>query len=291
MAKRIQNFAGIFGDQKEPFEKFFVHHEPLQKRSALYNFEIKEHLHSNLVQLFLITSGGGLLLSLGKKITLDIPCILVIPSNVLHGFVFSSEVKGEVFTISDSQFEQCLKNAPALFSSFGQLQQITFDSGADRFLELLRLKDRIIHELNHPDKATEFNIDLLLQLLLVNLYRSKKENQIDVIETDDKTLRHFHSFKKLIKQNVHEDKAVQSYAREMNLTAVHLNRICKAVAKKTALQIIHEHVVQEAKKYLKGTAYSIAEIAYFMDFKNPAHFSKFFKKNVGKTPSSFREDE
>ncbi|MFK7981139.1 MAG: AraC family transcriptional regulator, partial [Saprospiraceae bacterium] len=63
MRKKIQSFSGIFGDHEAPFKRYFLHHEPLQTRSALYNYEITEHLHTQLVQIFLITSGSGLLLS------------------------------------------------------------------------------------------------------------------------------------------------------------------------------------------------------------------------------------
>ena len=289
MAKRLLTYKGLFGDNIEPFGGAHVHYEPLQKRTLLYNYEITEHLHTNLVQVFLITSGGGLLLSAGRKISLETPCVLIIPSNTLHGFVFQSEVKGEVFTIPEVLFEKFLKNAPSVFSTFDQLQHFSFDPGTPLFLALLDLKNKIIRELQHHDKTTEFALSLLFQLFLLKLHRSKEESLTESIDMDNRTLSHFHTFKKLIKLHIHEGKSVQFYAREMNLTTVHLNRICKAVAQKTALQIIHEYVLQEAKKYLKGTSYSIAEIAYFLDFKDPAHFSKFFKKKEGITPGAFRK--
>lgn len=289
MASQLLSYKGLFGDDRQPFGQLAIHHEPLRKRSSFYSFEITEHLHTNLVQIFLITSGGGLLLSSGKKIPLETPCVLVIPNNVLHGFVFPSEVRGDVFTLSDEQFEKFIKNSPSLFSNFERLQYIFIDPGVPLFTELMTLKNKIIQEFKNPDKATAFNLLLLFQLLLVNLYRSEKKNQRAVVETSDRTLKHFHTFKKLIKQNAHDRKTIQFYAHKMNLTTVHLNRICKTVTQKTALQVVHEHVIQEAKKYLKGTSHSVAEIAYFLDFKNPSHFSKFFKKLVGVNPKKFRQ--
>ena len=288
-SRQIQNYEGLFGEQHEPFKGFFLHYESLQKRTLAYNYEITEHLHPNLVQLFLLTSGSGLLLSTGKKIRLESPGMLIIPSNVLHGFVFQSEIKGAVFTISDVQFENSLSQAPALFAKFDQLQNITFSFESPHYREVLALKNRIKRELEHPDKVTALQLSALFQSLLVNLYRSMQENEVVGLETDDRTLKHFHTFKKLIKQNEGEERSVQFYARQMNLTTVHLNRICKIVAQKTALQIVHDNLLQEAKTFLKETSYSIAEIAYFLDFKDPAHFSKFFRKKAGVTPSSFRQ--
>jgi AraC family transcriptional activator of pobA len=70
---------------------------------------------------------------------------------------------------------------------------------------------------------------------------------------------------------------------------MHLNRVCKIVVDKSPLQILHELVVAEAKKYLLNTSYSISEISYFLNFNDPAYFTRLFKKNVGVSPSDFRK--
>lgn len=289
MAKPLLNYKGPFGDDFEPFAKSFVHHELLQIRTLLYNYEIREHLHTDLVQLFLITSGGGLLLSSGRKIPLESPCVLIIPSNRLHGFVFQSEVKGDVFTIPATFFETILKKSPSIFAAFDGLQYFSLEPGTALSLELLDIKNRITRELQHLDQVAEFTLSLLFQLFLVNLYRSRNTVRLESIKINDKALNHFRTFKKLIRRFRHEGKPVFFYANEMNLSPVHLNRICQTVAQKTALQVLHEEVLLEAKKYLRGTAYSVAEIAYFLGFKDPAHFSKFFKRREGVTPGTFRK--
>ncbi|MGB3383878.1 MAG: helix-turn-helix domain-containing protein [Marinomonas sp.] len=44
----------------------------------------------------------------------------------------------------------------------------------------------------------------------------------------------------------------------------------------------------EAKRQLLYTSQSIEEIAYNLGFKDPAYFSRFFKKNTGYPPGRFR---
>jgi AraC family transcriptional activator of pobA len=290
MSKQLLNYRGLFGDDLALSEHSFIHHEPLQARSFRYDYEIKEHLHSDLFQLFLITSGGGLLLSSGVKIPLESPCVLIIPSNQLHGFVFQTEVKGEVFTIHESFFEKTIKRAPTVFHQFDQLQYFSLDAGADSFTELLDLKHKIIREKQRSDQATKLSLALLFQLFLLTLYRLRSADQDDPVKSDNRVLSHFARYKKLIKQHGHEGKTVNFYAGEMGITPVHLNRICKTVTQKTALQVIHEQQLVEAKKYLRGTTNTIAEIAYFLGFKDPAHFSKFFKQRVGVPPGLFRRE-
>ncbi len=48
-------------------------------------------------------------------------------------------------------------------------------------------------------------------------------------------------------------------------------------------------IISEAKHMLSETDKSVAEIARILTY-DPANFSKFFKKFVGKTPGKFRKE-
>jgi AraC family transcriptional regulator, transcriptional activator of pobA len=101
-------------------------------------------------------------------------------------------------------------------------------------------------------------------------------------------LTYFQEFQKNIKRSFSASKTVTEYAKELNITTVHLNRICQAVAQKSALQVAHEHIISEAKKYLLHTSYTITELCYMLHFNDPAYFSRLFKKEVGVSPKAFR---
>jgi AraC family transcriptional activator of pobA len=45
----------------------------------------------------------------------------------------------------------------------------------------------------------------------------------------------------------------------------------------------------EAKNILMSTSNTVAETAYQLGFENPPYFSKLFKKEVGLTPTEYRE--
>lgn len=283
------NFRGLFGDQQAPFIASPIHYEPLQKRSQLYNYEIREHLHSNLFQIFLITSGGGMLLSGGERIKIETPCILTIPSNTLHGFAFQSEVRGEVFTFSEQLFESWLQLDPALFSRFEQLQYLALEPASVSYQEVSEWKNKLIATLQSMDQLAQFTIPLLVQLLLIAIYRVEPREQSIFSTTDSRTLKHFKAYRVLLKQYGHKGKGVSYYAQALGITGVHLNRVCKTVVGQTALRVAHEYLINEALKYLHSTTYSVAEVAYFLGFKDPAHFSKLFKKIKGVPPGRFRK--
>jgi AraC family transcriptional regulator, transcriptional activator of pobA len=58
---------------------------------------------------------------------------------------------------------------------------------------------------------------------------------------------------------------------------------------KNALSYINERLLQEAKSIILFTELDIAEIAYHLNFSDPANFGKFFKKHTLQTPLEFRK--
>ena len=64
--------------------------------------------------------------------------------------------------------------------------------------------------------------------------------------------------------------------------------ICRAVADASPQQILHARLLVEAKRQLLYTVRASSTIAYALGFKDPAYFSRFFKRATGKTPKAFR---
>ena len=84
-------------------------------------------------------------------------------------------------------------------------------------------------------------------------------------------------------------KSIREYAHELKITSVHLNRVCQASVGKPALHVVHDFLIFEAEKFLRQTDMHISEIAYRLNFEDPAYFSRFFKKYTGISPKLFRE--
>ena len=69
----------------------------------------------------------------------------------------------------------------------------------------------------------------------------------------------------------------------------HLNAVVKGITGQTALQFIHQHILQLAKAQLVQTHLSIKEIAYNLYFAAPNNFNNFFKKHTNQTPLRYRK--
>ena len=106
-------------------------------------------------------------------------------------------------------------------------------------------------------------------------------------ESIDSTMR---KFKNLINQHYKKWHATTDYANQLNITPDHLNRLVKTQTGKTAKEHIQSRIIVAAKRLIYFTDLSNKEIGFELGFSEPAHFSAFFKHQVGISPSKFKEN-
>lgn len=95
-------------------------------------------------------------------------------------------------------------------------------------------------------------------------------------------------FTLLLEERYLEFSAVRQYADALCVSERQLNDAVKRSAGRTAGQLAQERIALEAKRLLSNTAMGIAEIAFQLNFEDPAYFARFFKKHAGCTPGDFR---
>ena len=291
MKKDLLNYKGLYGDNNLHDLDNFVHYELLATRSKLYNWEINEHLHTDLFQIFIISAGKGILIQDNNKIELEAPCILLIPTNTFHGFEFQLDIIGEVLTVSDQFIETIFATTPLIVLELNKVKQYSFTlTNHDSLTDLLFLKNKIVKEIAENNQYKQLCLQSLFQLFFIELYNQNTfENEKKA--TNNRTLTYFNAFQKRIKKTLPETKLIKEYADDLRITPVHLNRICNLLVQKSALQVVHDYSITEAKKYLIYTSHSISEISYLLNFKDPAYFSRLFKKQTGLSPNQYRNSK
>ena len=87
---------------------------------------------------------------------------------------------------------------------------------------------------------------------------------------------------------VHCRYCARYYARRLNVTEARLNDLCRRMANQSSKELIHDRLVQEARRLLRFSAIPVSEIGYQLGFTDPAYFSRFFTRHAGVPPSEFR---
>lgn len=95
-------------------------------------------------------------------------------------------------------------------------------------------------------------------------------------------------FMTLVQQHFKTERFLDFYAEKLGVTSRHLSRTVKSLTGITAVEWIERYVVLEAKVLLKSTNLSVQQIADELNFPSQSFFGKYFRKNMGMSPTSFR---
>lgn len=287
MKKKLLHFKGVYGENQVPFWDMDVYIEPIKLRSESYNYEIDEHLHSNLIQIFLLQEGGGICYSEGTAHVLKTPCVIVVPNDNLHGFDWNPDIKGHVLTFTTSFFENSLVNSQHILIQFQKMKYLELDE--HKLDDLNQFLDQMSEELKMNELEKSSVIRSLLELFMTKIYRYDLGSEMQTMQRNNRALNYLNKFQKLIAKKMDKSITINKYAKTLEITPVHLNRICQNTVGKSALQIVNEKFINHSKKHLLGTTNTISEVSYHLNFRDPSHFSKFFKKMTGHGPRDFRK--
>jgi AraC family transcriptional regulator, transcriptional activator of pobA len=304
MKAAIQNYDGLYGEQNPIILPDFVQVERIETRSTRHKWVIKPHVHSQLFQVFCVEGGMGTIGSELGDLPFEGPCLLLIPENTLHGFSYLTESTGTVLTISASFVDELTAKTPILNLQSDQVQVINLKEQTRWFSFLKSLLDRLSEvAADHlpgefalvksipNDVSPNRNVVLpsLLTALLTDIFSYVRQQHVSDASPKNRGLTILRTFQKSIRKSRNPQKNILHYASEQHITAVHLNRVCRDLVQKSAMQVVYDYFLTEARNYLTHTDFTISEVAYRLNFEDPAYFSRLFKKQIGITPKAFRD--
>lgn len=152
---------------------------------------------------------------------------------------------------------------------------------------------RIKHELQHAvDRHSKTLVSVTIELLLdycVRFYERQFVTRVNVNEgilaQFEEVIESYFTSNKLMDDGL---PSVQYCAEQLHLSANYFGDLIKKETGRSPQQHIRSRLIDMAKDRLLGSSKSVGEIAYELGFKYPQHFSRFFKKEVGRTPNEYR---
>jgi AraC-like DNA-binding protein len=204
----------------------------------------------------------------------------------VHKVDFNSEVLGGVFVFPELIFgssEQDLKLMSSL-TYFKNGAQPILNLSTSEFVQVSALTNSLKESL--ASQSLEMSKHLLFALLILtrDLY-NKTNNNSPRKETQELIF-----FNQLLKAQGKKWSKVEEFTAEIGVSSLRLNSLCKEQYSKSALQLIHDRKLLEAKRMLVYTEKQVKEIAYDCGFVDVAYFNRFFKKHTGCTPLTFRKN-
>ena len=93
-----------------------------------------------------------------------------------------------------------------------------------------------------------------------------------------------------IEQHYRHTRRVEDYAAWLGCSVRTLTRACLAATGRSAKQLVDDRVALQARRLLAATEMPIADVGRQLGFPEPTNFGRFFQREVGQTPGTFRAD-
>lgn len=95
--------------------------------------------------------------------------------------------------------------------------------------------------------------------------------------------------KEYIKNNFSKDISLDDVSRVANISPYYFSKIFKEDTGENFIEYVTNIRIEKAKELLATTECSMKEICAMVGYSDPNYFSRSFKKNVGVTPTEFKE--
>lgn len=155
-----------------------------------------------------------------------------------------------------------------------------FKSYIKKVIEIKTEINGLQHDSEHLLRSIFYYLLIILNRKYIDQHQIKGDlfQNIEVLE-----------FIKLIDKNYKEKHLVEDYTQMLGISKTYLNKKLKSIGT-TASDLIKARLLKEAKKELFYSNLSISEIAYKLNFSEPANFNRFFKKMTSITPNQYRSE-
>ena len=158
----------------------------------------------------------------------------------------------------------------------------------NRFEKINAILETMLTEYQNREEGFQSIIISSLEIFFIEFVRQSTSPKTITKPTNTYTQERFEEFLELMDKNILVNKQITHYASLMNLSPYQLNEITKTSIGKSVSELINEHILLEAKRYLLTTSNQIKEIADILGYEDTSYFIRFFKKHISLSPEAFR---
>lgn len=231
-------------------------------------------------RLVFIAKGAGRITVAGLTSGYGPNNLIFIPARTMYGFEVGPTVFGQMLQIPEAMATEWPEEPVHL-----RLRDVVAQK------ELAQLFDGLERELKSARAGHTRAAHYQLGLLSVFFERQLANRGPDPADQRAHTsaARLVSAFADLVERDFRSGQGVRDYAAHLGVTPTHLTRCCKMTCGRSALSLINDRVLYEARLLLRETDTPVKTIARDLGFTSAAYFSRAFHAETGTTPSDFRK--
>lgn len=200
-----------------------------------------------------------------------------LPAGTMHGFDMLGQVLGFAVFLADDPTLDWPEEPLHLRCREGRTQA-----------ELTGLIEQLERASNQRDGETSAELHHLSGLMSVWLKRRAEDATNATAQRERAADRLAAAFTALVERDFRLSKGVAEYAAELGVTPTHLSRACRSTCGRSALALLTDRRLYEARRLLRDTNRPVQSIARDAGFGSAAYFSRAFRAEIGASPTEFR---
>ena len=241
-------------------------------------------------QCFLIETGAGLVvLADGNTIELEAQSVLWVPPGMGREFRLLAGGSGIEVTASQDFVWRIIGDSAVAVDLKSLMEEVALANGENvPFGELRTCFGVIVREARAPEPGSSSMMSLSLGLILLHLWRAvgARRSQVNFLGTGNSLVQRF---RQIVEIHYRDGLLVDNYAEALGVTPGKLSDACRRVEGIGPKAIVHNRLVEEAKRRLSQTEMSVEQVAYSLGFRDPPYFNRFFTRMTGNNPGAFRK--
>ncbi len=254
--------------------------QPLSRLTGGPRWQVEAMRSLREPMLLWFTQGQGRITVAGTTRGFHAHNAVFIPAGVMHGFTVTHKASGSVLLFG-SDCALAWPRAPLHLRLREKMAQT----------ELTAIIDNIQRELDSGRRGAMTAAHHHLGLLSVWIDRQVSEREAEAPPTPHRASQKLAArYAALLEREFRSGFGVADYAAALGVTPTHLTRACKASAGRTALDLLQDRRLFEARQMLVSSSAPVKEIAQALGFSTASYFTRSFQHSIGQTPSAFRRN-
>ena len=231
-------------------------------------------------RLIFINRGSGRITVAGLTSGYGPNNLIFIPAHVMYGFEVGPTTHGHMLQIPAAMAAEWPEDQVHL-----RLRDVITQK------EIANLYDNLERELKSIRAEHSRAAHYHLGLLSVFFQRQLENRAADPADERMRTAaaRLVAAYTDLVERDFRSTLGVAGYARALGVTPTHLTRCCKLTCGRSALSLLNDRIIYEARVLLRETKTPVQDIARNLGFTSAAYFTRSFQARAGMTPSDFRK--
>lgn len=239
------------------------------------------HAHEDLAEIVYISEGSGIHIIDNKKYETKAGDILVFNCNVLHDERPNPDGFMRTYCIGMSGLH--LKGLPPNCVSADNAVPVIHSNASRKSVESLYelLYNEVFSTIGNPSE-TCCHLMVSLLLLVGRLAAQEANDQ------DDSTNIIVEQIRTYLDQHYLSEFTLEQIARSLNISPYYLVHVFKEQTGSSPMQYVINRRIGEAQSLLISSDLPVTRIAAIVGYDNANYFNMLFRKKVGVTPGSYR---